>query len=59
MLFVNAAHQRCSRRQDLINENEDGLLWGELYALADYIDELAHGEVGGDQILLLVDGCDI
>lgn len=59
MLLVNAAHQRRSRRQDLINENEDGLLWGELYALADHVDELAYGEVGRDQILLLVDGRDI
>lgn len=59
MLLVNAAHQRRSRRQDLINENEDGLLWGELYTLADNIDELADGQVGGDQIFLLVDSSDI
>jgi hypothetical protein len=59
VLLINAAHQGRSRWQDLINENEDGLLWGELYALADNINELAHGEVGGDQILLLVDSRDI
>lgn len=59
MLLINAAHQRRGRRQDLINENEDGLLWGELYALANHVDELAYGEVGGDQILLLVDSSDI
>ncbi len=59
MLLVDAAHQRCSRRQDLINENEDGLLWGELYPLPDDIDELANGEVSRDQVLLLVDSRDI
>jgi len=59
VLFINAAHERSGRRQDLVHENEDGLLRGELYALADYVDELANGEVGGDKILLLVDGCDI
>lgn len=59
MLFVYAAHQGSSRRQDLINEDEDGFLGGELDALADDVDELANGEVGGHQILLLVDGGDI
>jgi hypothetical protein len=59
VLLVNAAHQRRSRRQDLVNENEDGLLWGELYAFADNIDELANGEVSGNQIFLLVDCSDI
>jgi hypothetical protein len=59
VLLVNAAHQCRGRWQDFINENEDGLLWGELYALADYIDELAHREIGGDKIFLLVDSSDI
>jgi hypothetical protein len=59
VLLVNAAHQRRSRRQDLVNENEDSLLWRELYAFTDNIDELANGEVGGDKIFLLVDCCDI
>lgn len=46
VLFVDAAHECGSRRQHLINEDEDGLLWGELDALADNIYELADGEVG-------------
>lgn len=46
MLFVDAAHERSSWREDLINEDEDSLLGGKLYALADHIDKLSHGEVG-------------
>src|SRR5271167_2800655 len=59
VLLINAAHQSCGRRQDLINENEDGLLGRKLDALADNIDELADGEVGGDKILLLVNSGDV
>ena len=54
MLLVDGAHQRRGRRQHLIDEDEDGLLGRELDALADDVDELADGEVGGDQVLLLV-----
>ena len=56
MLLVNGAHQGRGRRQDLVDEDEDGLFGRELDALADDVDELADGQVGGDQILLLVDG---
>lgn len=59
MLLIDAAHQRSRWRQDLINEDEDSLLGRELDALADDIDELAHGEVGRHKILLFVDGCDV
>ena len=59
VLLIDGAHQRSRRRKDLIDENEDGLFWGELDALADDVDELADCEVGGDKILLLVDGCDV
>ena len=59
MLFVDTAHERSSRRQDLIDENEDGLLRRELDALADDIYELADSEVGWDQVFLLVDRCDV
>ena len=55
MLFVDAAHECGSRRQYLINEDEYGLLWRELDALADNINELANGKVGWDQIFLFVD----
>jgi len=59
MLLIDAAHERSGWWQDFIDEDEDSLLWGELDALADYVDELAYGEVGRDQILLLVDRRDI
>lgn len=48
VFLVNAAHQRRRRRQYLINEDKDRLLWAELDALPDDIDELANGKVGGD-----------
>ena len=59
VFLVDGAHERGSGWQDLIDEDEDGLLGGELDAFADHVDELAHGEVGGDQVLLLVDGSDV
>lgn len=59
VLLVNAAHESSSGRQNFIDENEDGLLGGELDALADDVDKLADGQIRGDQVLLLVDGCDI
>lgn len=59
VLFVDAAHQGGRRRDHLLDIDEDCLLRGELYALADDIDKLAHGEIGGDEVLLLVDGGDI
>ena len=59
MLLVDTAHERGSRWQDLIDEDEDGLLGGELNALADYVDELTDSQVGGNEVLLLVDRRDI
>lgn len=59
MLLVDTAHERGSRWQDLIDEDEDGLLGGELNALADYVDELTDSKVGGNEVLLLIDRCDI
>lgn len=59
MLLVDVAHERGRRRQDLVDEDEDGLLGREADALADDVDELADGEVGGNQVLLLVDGRDV
>jgi len=47
VFLIDRAHQRSGRWQDLIDEDEDGLLGGELDALADYVDELTDGEVSG------------
>jgi hypothetical protein len=59
VLFINGAHQRGCWWKHLVDEDEDGLLGGELDALADYVDKLADGEVRWHQILLLVDGRDV
>src|ERR1700744_5419927 len=56
VLLVYGAHQRGGRRQHLVDKDEDGLLGRQLDALADDVDELADGQVGGDEVLLLVDG---
>ena len=56
VLLVDAAHQRGGGRQHLIDEDEDGLLRREFDALTDDVDELADGEICGDQVFLLVDG---
>ena len=48
MLLVDRAHQRCGWWQNLVDEDENSLLWGELDALADDIDELSHREVCWD-----------
>jgi hypothetical protein len=59
MLLVDGAHERSSWWQDLIDEDEDCLFGAQLDALADNVDELTDGEVGGDKVLLLVDGRNI
>lgn len=59
MLFIDAAHESGSGRKDLVHEDEDRFLRGELYALANHVDKLAHSEVGGDKVLLFVDGSDV
>jgi hypothetical protein len=59
VLLVDRAHERSSWRQHLVDEDEDGLLGRQLDALADHVDELAYGEIGGYEVLLLVDGRDV
>ena len=46
MLFVDTTHECSSGREDFIDEDEDGLLWAELDAFADDINELADSEIG-------------
>lgn len=48
VLLVDRRHECGGRRQQLIDEDEDGLVGGQLDALADDVDELADGEVGRD-----------
>lgn len=55
MFLIDAAHQRSRGRQNLIDEDKDGLFGAELDALSDNVDKLADGKVCGDKIFLLVD----
>lgn len=59
VLFIDAAHESGGGREDLIHEDEDRLLRGELYALTNHVDKLAHSKIGGDKILFLVDCSDV
>ncbi len=59
MLLIDRAHQRRSWWQDLINEDEDGLLRRQLDALTDDIDELAYGQVCRDKVLLFIDSSNV
>ena len=59
VLLINRAHERSCRWQDFIDEDEDGLFRRELDALADNIDKLTDGEIGGYQVFLLVDSSNV
>jgi hypothetical protein len=59
VLLIYRAHESSSRRQDFVDEDEDSLLRRQLDTLADNVDELTDGKVGGNEVLLLVDGCDV
>lgn len=59
VLFIDATHKRSCRRQNLVDEDENGLLRWEFDALADNVDKLADGEICRYQVLLLVDGGDV
>lgn len=48
MLVVDAAHERSSRWQYLVHEDEDSLLRAELDPLSDDIDELTDCQVCWD-----------
>lgn len=45
VLLVDSTHQRRRWGQDLVDEDEDRLLWCELDTLAYNVYELAHGEI--------------
>lgn len=59
MFLINATHESSGWRENLIHEDEDGLLGRELDALTDNVNELADGEVGRHQVLLFIDRSDI
>lgn len=45
MLLVNRAHECCSWRQDLVDENEDRLLGGELDSFTNDVYELTDSQI--------------
>ena len=45
MLLIDSAHEGGGWRQDLVNEDEDSLLWCELDTFPDHVDELPHSEI--------------
>ena len=45
MLLIDGAHKSCGRWEDLVHENEDGLLRRELDSLSDNVDKLPHGQI--------------
>lgn len=59
MLFIDAAHESSIRDKYFIYIDEQSLLGGELYTLADNVGELSHGEVRRHKVLFLVDGGDV
>lgn len=59
VLSVHVLHQRRGHGHDVLRVDEDGLFGRQLDTLPDDVDELSHGEVCRDQVLLLVDRCDI
>lgn len=59
VLLINATHESCCRREDLIDEDEDSLLGGELDPLADDVDKLTYSQIRRDKVLLLIDGRDV
>lgn len=59
MFIIDGTHECGSGRKDFIDEDEDGLFGGEFDAFADDIAELSDCQVGGDEVLLLVDDGDI
>ena len=59
VLLIDRAHECSGRWQNLVDEDEDGLLGAELDALADHIDELSDGEICWHKVLLLVDRRDV
>ena len=59
MFLVYRAHETRRWRKHLIDKDENGLLRRQVDAFADDIDKLADGEICGNQVLLLVDRCNV
>ena len=49
MLIVYRAHQLCRWWKDLVDEDEDGLLWRKLNPFPYHVNELADGQILGNR----------
>jgi len=45
VLLIDGAHEGGGWGQDLVNEDEDSLLWRKLDTFPDHVDELSHSEI--------------
>ena len=57
-VLVDEGHGRGGRRH-VVDVDEDGGLRAEADAFPNDVHELAHGEVGRDEVLLLINLCDV
>ena len=55
VLFVDTAHESGCGRENFIDKDKDSFLGRKLNSLADDVDKLSYGKVGGNEVLLLVD----
>ena len=54
VLLVDGTHQGRRGREDLVDKDKDCLFRRELDAFADHVDKLPNGQIGGDEVFLLV-----
>lgn len=48
VLLIHHRQQAVHRQQRVIDEQEDGPLWANLYPVSDDCDEVSNREIGGD-----------
>ena len=54
MLLVNGRHQSRRRRKRVVDKDENRLFSAQFNALSNDVHELPDGEIGGDEVLLLI-----
>ena len=59
MLFVDLRHEGGGWRESVIDEDKDSLLRFKLNSLADHVHELPDSKISRNQVLFLVNVCDV
>jgi len=54
MFLVERAHGRARRRNHVVHEEEQSILWPQMDSLADEEVELANGQIRGHEVFLLI-----